>query len=854
MKVGKTNSIRLAVLVASCFISGPAISAIQQSALDEAANKMQVKYQVIDNLDHSVCLKQVAEGNCYLAELSLRFPNDLPAKGWQIYFSQITPIQWEGSAQFDIQHVNGDLHRLMPILPIAKNTDYVIPLRAAYSSVSKSDVMPNYFLVAEGLSPQIIQSTREKIEPDSGLAVLPHAGEFSEPGQTQRNKDDKLVYATPGHDFERFNELNLHADPTNIPRVIPNALHTEYSEKKIVLSSGLAFGKTDQARFEPAITWLLKRGIQQNASGLPVKITFDKNTVKNLEGYRLNINSAQISITASTDVGVFYALMSLVQLYDEKSGQLPNITLIDEPDYAFRGLHVDVSRNFHDIQFIKKLLSQMAGLKLNKLHLHLADDEGWRIEIPDLPELTEIGAFRCFDLSEQSCLLPQLGSGPFRDTDVNGFYTQQEYIEIVKYAAQRHIEVIPSLDMPGHSRAAVKSMLARHNRLKAAGDLVAANEFMLTDPLNESQYSSVQHYNDNTINPCIDSTYHFIAKVLGDIATYHELAGAPLKRYHIGADETAGAWVKSPACQTLINQNTQGLQKVDDLGGYFIQRIAKMLSEKGIVAGAWSDGAKSLLGKESIPTMQVNLWGTLFWQGHVEAHEFINAGWESILSIPDALYFDFPYAANADEPGYYWASRATDGFRVFQFMPDNLPAHASFWPDRMGKPYRAEDSHPLDPNHRVTGIQAQLWSETVRSTSRAEFMLFPRLAAFAERAWHHADWQTKYVPGKTYSMSQQPALSSALLQDWASYTSVLTNKILPILASEEIRFRLPPPGAKIIGKKLHANSLYPELEIYFRETDTQWRLYQTPTLISGPVELKTKLADFPLSSRIVRVN
>lgn len=848
-----SHSLKLGAIVTGCVLSHAALSSINQDMLDQAANSMSVHYQVIDNLDHSQCEQQKAEGNCYLAELTLRFPVDMPVQGWEMYFSQITPIQWEGSEHFDIQHLNGDLHRLTPVATISKNTDYVIPLRAAYSSVSKSDVMPNYFLTSQGLATRIIKSTIEITDPASGLTHLPHSGEFLHLRQTQRNKGDHIPYATPERDFEHYSNVNQSAEVDSSARLIPKAMHTELAEGEIILDNGVSFMAQDASRFRTAIDWIAGRGIQTSDNGKPVIIAVDKASALNKEGYELTIGQDNINVKASSDTGVFYALMSLAQLFEPTANSLPAAKIIDQPEFAFRGLHIDVSRNFHQLDFIKKVLRQMGNLKLNKLHLHLADDEGWRIEIPDLPELTEVGAYRCFDLSEQQCLLPQLGSGPFRDSGVNGFYSKQEYIDIVKFAAQHHIEVIPSLDMPGHSRAAVKSMLARHNKLKAQGKLKAAQEYLLTDPMNESQYSSVQHYNDNTINPCIDSTYHFIAKVLSDIAEYHQLAGAPLKRYHIGADETAGAWVNSPACQALIKHNTLGLQHIDDLGGYFIQRIATMLSEKGIVAGAWSDGAKSLLGKNNVPKMQVNLWGTLFWQGHVEAHEFINAGWESILSIPDTLYFDFPYSANADEPGYYWASRATDGFRVFQFMPHNLPAHASFWPDRMGVPYQTVDSIPLAPQRKADGIQAQLWSETVRTTERAEYMLFPRLAAFAERAWHKADWQWDYRPGQGYSMPENVALPDTLKQDWKGFSTALTREFLPVLSQENVHFRIPPPGAKIVNGMLHANSLYPELEIYFREADKPWRLFRSPERIHGQVELKTKLAGLALSSRIIRV-
>ncbi len=191
----------------------------------------------------------------------------------------------------------------------------------------------------------------------------------------------------------------------------------------------------------------------------------------------------------------------------------------------------------------------MAAYKLNRLHLHLADDEGWRVEIAGLPELTDIGARRCHDPSERTCLLAQLGAGPDPSTPVNGYYSRADYIEIVRAAQARHIQVIPSFDMPGHSRAAIKAMEARAARLRAEGKPEAeAGRYLLSEAGNKSVYSSIQHYTDNTINVCLDSAYAFLGKVVDEMAVLHAAAGQPLTRYHIGADETPGAWSASPAC------------------------------------------------------------------------------------------------------------------------------------------------------------------------------------------------------------------------------------------------------------------------------------------------------------------
>ena len=180
--------------------------------------------------------------------------------------------------------------------------------------------------------------------------------------------------------------------------------------------------------------------------------------------------------------------------------KLPTGEATDNPRFGFRGVHVDLSRNFLGKDVVMHLIEQMFQLKLNKLHLHLADDEGWRLEIPALPELTQIGAYRCFELAEEQCLLPQLGSGPFREQPTNGFLTTDEYKDILRFAHERQIEVIPSFDMPGHARAAVKAMEARYRKYKALEQTEKAEEFLLSDFLDDTEYLSVQFYKDNTVN------------------------------------------------------------------------------------------------------------------------------------------------------------------------------------------------------------------------------------------------------------------------------------------------------------------------------------------------------------------
>ena len=450
--------------------------------------------------------------------------------------------------------------------------------------------------------------------------------------------------------------------------------------------------------------------------------------------------------------------------------------------------------------------------QLNKLHLHLGDDEGWRLEIPSLPELTQVSSQRCLDLEDKVCLQPQLGGGVEHNNNVKHYYSVADYQEILQAASARHIQVIPSLDMPGHARAAVKAMLARTHQYSIAENEKKAQQFNLSDPLDTTVYSSVQFYNDNAMNVCLESTYEFVREVMTQVKQMHSAAGQPLTRYHIGADETSGAWLESPVCKAFVANNNDGVTDISELGRYFIERVAGIFSSLDIETAGWSDGLAQTR-KENMPAIvQSNAWDVLFWGGHEKVHEMANRNWQVVISSPDVLYFDFPSEADPKENGYYWASRHTNTEKVFQFMPDNLPVHAEFWLDRQDLPYKTDDRKSrLNKGTTFYGIQGQLWSETTRSDTMAEYKLFPRLFALAERAWHKANWAVPYnYNGAQYSQDTHTfteTLKSKRDQQWRLFANTIGQKALPKLEQEQVFYRLPMVGATIVNGILQALSL-----------------------------------------------
>jgi hexosaminidase len=598
---------------------------------------------------------------------------------------------------------------------------------------------------------------------------------------------------------------------------------------------------------EPALQQLLKAGVGGLTRGPELRIEGGHGLPA--QGYQLTVGSGRILIVAAGSAAAAHALRSLAQQVAYEGGRLRPLAIQDSPRLDFRGLHVDVARNFHSKAELLKLVEQMAVYKLNKLHLHLGDDEGWRLEIKTLPELAQVGGFRCHDPSETRCLLPQLGAGPSRDTPVNGYLSQADYSEILAAAKARHIEVIPSFDMPGHSRAAIRSMEARYRRLIAAGRPREANLYRLVEPGDTTQYRSVQNYSDNTLNVCIPSTYRFIDTVVEELRRLHAAASTPLKTYHIGADETAGAWSGSPACQALMRSTGR---KAPQLGALFIERVSNSLAKKGIVAAGWSDGLGHVNPRDMPAKVQSNIWSDLFTAAPAEAHRHANHGWKTVISVPNVTYLDIPYAPNPLERGYDWPSRGTDSFKVFSFMPENLAANASVMKDIQNKGPKSSDPEPLQPGRHITGLQGQLWSETVRNDSLVDYMLFPRLIPLAERAWHRGGWEPEYRPGAAYSYGDGQVNEAALLADWNSFAQRMRAH-LALLDAAGVAYRLAPPGARIVNGTLEANSEFPGQPIEYRVRGSGWTPYTGPVAVRGAVELRTRTMDGRRASRTVEV-
>ncbi|WP_443748751.1 family 20 glycosylhydrolase [Asticcacaulis solisilvae] len=839
------------LLLGASLLSTPALAAHKapspQTRFDGFASNLGYHITVTDNKVLAGCPDKPVQQACFHLDLDLTLPKALPKSNWAIYASFVSPLLPSQSDAFDVTHINGDLYRISPKagVTLTPGRTYRIGLMASAHLFSPYFLIPNAYVAADGLKPRVIASARSKTDTETGEERLPFVTPFTDEAHLgTQNAADKTQWLTPQR---LYDQTAARTETAAAPEfaILPTPLKAQHLDGPALdLTKGIALNTT--VPMTELAAALKESGLKPARGGVPVTITLKPGQP---ESYHIEAKAGAVAITAADSAGAAYALTSLGQQADYEHGHLRPLDIEDAPRFGFRGLHLDLARNFESKAHILTVIDAMARYKLNRLHLHLADDEGWRLQIPGLPELTDIGSRRCHDLKEDTCLLPQLGGGPDNPAGVNGYLTRADYIDILKAAKAHHIEVIPSFDMPGHSRAAVRAMEARYRHLMAAGKPAEASQYRLEDPADTTVYSSIQHYDDNTLNICLPSTYAFIDTVMESIKAMHDEAGLPLHIYHIGTDETAGAWTGSPACQKMMADEHLDIHQ---LGARFITKVSDILGEKGIEPAGWSDGMGSVDPKQMPQKVQSNSWGGLFSGGAADAYRQANQGWDVVMSTPDVLYLDMPQAADGFERGYDWASRQTDLYKVFAFMPENLGANASVMMTSYSQGATIADPTPLQPGHRIAGMQGQLWSETVRSDAIADYMLFPRTLAVAERAWHRADWEPDYVAGKSYSYGDGNVPADRLAADWQGFQAKLVPE-LKHLDTAGIAYRLPVPGARIADGKLEANAPIAGLKIEYRIANGRWVPYSGPVAVTGEVAVRTVAPSGRRVSRTVTV-
>ncbi|MEN0056027.1 MAG: family 20 glycosylhydrolase [Mucilaginibacter sp.] len=767
----------------------------------------------------------------------------LPASGWKFYFNSGRGFAEQAvSNNAKITAVNGDLYCITPTDGF-KDLKPGASVRIEYINedpvVNVTDAPEGIYLVWDA-------------QPEKGYSITSFTVEPYKP--------DYQGLVTPEIVFDRNKSItDIPAD--NLPQVFPTPVsYQQTGTDKFVLNNPAPIAGFSDKRFEKEARVLTdyiaslggeKSKTETKAGSLKTIVIKYKEGI-NPEGYEMSITPTGIHIFASATAGAYYAVQSVKSMIPasafanpKKNIEIPCAEIKDEPRFAYRAVMLDVARNFQPKKQVLKLLEAMSLYKLNTLHLHLTDDEGWRIELPSLPELTTVGSKRGHTLDSKNFLPASHGSGPdVNNTVGTGFYNRADYIEILKYATDRHIAVVPEIETPGHARAPIKAMDNRYNRLMAEGKKAEAEKYLLRDLNDKSEYRSVQYWNDNVIDVSLPSTYNFVETVVSDIAALYKEAGAPLKTIHFGGDEVPPhVWEKSPAYLTLKATHPE-IQSTNDLWYYFYGRVNEILKAKGLLLSGWEEMAlrKTMLdGKPTyVPNpdftkehLQADVWNNVLGGGQEDlAYRLANSGYKVVLTCVTNLYFDMANYKSFDEPGYYWgAFLGIDKF--FSFIPYDYFKNADV--DKNGLPinptlFIGKQRLTDYGKSNIIGLQGALWAETVKSTERMDYMIFPRLLALAERAWaKDPQWATEPDPVKAKQLYEQA---------WSNFLNVLGKRELPRLSYYDggFNYRIPKPGINLQDGKYLSNIEFPGLTIRYttngKDPDEKSKEY------TGPVDYK----------------
>lgn len=535
-------------------------------------------------------------------------------------------------------------------------------------------------------------------------------------------------------------------------------------------------------------------------------LTDDKKAV-NEEYYELHIAGQQIRISGATPHGIFNGTQTLLGLLKGQDSplRLEAMSIEDYPDLLYRGQMIDIARNYTTVDNLKKLIDILSSYKLNVLHFHFSDDEGWRLEIPGLEELTTVGARRGHTVDEKEWQYPAYNGGfdPFSATTGNGYYTRAEFIDFLQYAAERHIQVIPEIESPGHARAAIVSMKARYNKYMDT-DPEKAKEYLLSDLQDTSRYISAQAYTDNVMNVALPSTYRFMEKVIQEIVAMYKEANVPLTTIHLGGDEVArGAWMGSPLCQTLMEEH--GMAKAHDLAEYFITRVVDCLQQYNLSFNGWQEVA--LEHKPETHTYLsrhaagINSWKTVpEWKEDEIPYQIANNGYPVILCNVNNFYLDLAYDAHPDEPGHFWGGYV-DESKAFSMLPYDV--YRSSRTDMAGNPVdvsaagKGKTTLTASGRENIKGVQAQLFAETIRGFQWVEYYIFPKVMGLVERGWNaHPDWET------LSGVAEQQTFD----RDLSLFYEKISVKEMPCWSRTGVNFRLPHPGLSVKDGLLYANT------------------------------------------------
>ncbi|MDD2798332.1 MAG: family 20 glycosylhydrolase [Bacteroidales bacterium] len=761
------------------------------------------------------------------------------AANWSLYFNQMPrTIKQDSQAPVLISKINADYFKLSPsnfYQPIPPHDSIIISFMATNGLIKESHAPNGAYWVTT--------TDKKETEPVSiPIDVVP----FTNENQWSRPLVPELPYPSGDRIFARNQEIGQ--GNLAFQDILPSVKNYQSLGGKTALKErvNIVFNAAFKNEQEILGDELLSLYQIKNDGNSSFKIVLEKlpSSVasRNKEYYRLQIHHNEILIQGNQPIAIFDGIQTFLSLL-KKGKLLDNCIITDYPDLAYRGQLIDVARNFMPKEELMKLIELFSSYKINTLHLHATDDEGWRIEIKGLEELTQIGARRGHTHDELTSLFPAFGSGwsaTNAQSSGNGFYSRQDFIEILQFAAKHHVTVIPEIDFPGHARAAIVSMKARYNKYIAT-DPAKAEEFLLSDFADSSKYQSAQGYTDNVVNIALPSTYRFINKVTSEIVDIYREAQIPLSNIHIGGDEVPdGAWIGSPIFRSM--EEKYRLKKEEFSSGFF-KRVDSIFQPYHLRMLGWQEIA--LTKKESVKsdlktiTDGVYCWNTVSeWGGDVIPYNLANAGYNVILCNVSNFYFDLAYNKHPCERGLYWAG-FVDEVSSFNMLPFDIykSNRTNFKGEKNNLRLQEKGKPRLNKNaiSRIKGVQGELFSENIPNANWAQYALFPKMFGLIERGWNaYPAWAAENDSTREAQLYQKAL---------ANYLAKIAEIELPYLAKKNCNFRIEQPGITIINDSIYANTTLKNGQIRFttdgREPTSTDRLWQCPVKYNGEI-LKAK--------------
>ena len=730
-------------------------------------------------------------------------------KEWQLFFNQFSrTVKQPATSPVDIEEVSTTYYRMVPnksYRPLAAGDSLVIDVMMRGTMVNYCYRPQGAHVVLNGdmAHPQAVAMTYNLLDkPGQWRGGVPYPdGTYIWAYNEQVNN---IGDAYTGNDYDIFpapKQVEVHEGYTSIPSLVSVKCSTWWKP-----------WDKDMRRVKNFLQEELKgRGIYQ-ASGQKMKISvsIDKGISKNPEYYTMEVADGHVGLVGASVDGALNAVKTLMAAIDHSKGRnLQNASVTDWPDLNYRGFMLDIARNFQSVDHLKRFIDLLSYYKINRYQFHFTDDEAWRLEIPGLPELTEVASRRGCTLTEQGFLAQIFdgnGNPDDRSQSANGYVTRKQFIDLLRYAHERGVKIIPEIETPGHARAAIVAMKNRQAKY-ASSHPEMANQYVLWDDRNTSVYTSAQSYHDNVLNVASDGVYEFLTKVIDELAKMYREAGLRLDIVHLGGDEVAmEAWNQSPAVQSLMQR--EGIKDAHGVNEYYLRRITDILYPRGIRIEGWQEIAQNhgeAFNREMTRRVAgVNAWSTV-GKRDVVPYEIANSGYPVILSNVTNFYMDMGYNWHPYEQGLHWGGKV-DELDSWSALPWNVYASARTQIDgsSINVATNGAGKPALDKKENIIGVQAQLWAETIRNFDQVQYLMLPKVLGFVERGWNaQPDWALKLGDPAPYDSARH------------QYNLKIGTRELPLLNRRGYNFRIGQPGIKVENGMMMVNTQYPDVEVRY---------------------------------------